>query len=109
MEITARSPRRFPSHQPCRSQAGNGPERTLQPEDYPLVEIVRDDLLNGHWLYLHPSKDGAIHPPRFHHHGPVEPVCAEMLSSFLIRSTPPVVTPPATTAAVYTAADHLER
>lgn len=110
MEITARSPRRFRSSQPCRSKAGTGPERILQPEDYPLVEIVRDDLLSGYWLYLHPTKHGALEPPRFHPEGvPVQHVCSEMLSSYFIRSTPPVTTPPATTAAVYTAADHLER
>lgn len=100
----------FPRHTRVRSMAGNGILRNLTTDDYPLVEIVKDDLLDGYWLYLHPTAHGAENPPRFHPRGvPVHKACESMLSSFHARTTPPVPHPPAGVAFVYTAKDHISR
>lgn len=111
LDTTAGAERRcFPRSTRIRSMAGNGVLRNLSTDDYPLVEVVRDDMLGGFWLYLHPSPDGAEPSPRFHPHGtPLQRACETLLNSFHARTTPPVTQPPSTVAHVYTAGDHLRR
>lgn len=77
--------------------------RSLDKDDYPLIEIVQDYTLNGSWLYLHPSPDDGAEQPRFVPEGESLPTtCAMMLRSYLARSTPPVGPEPAKRPRVFT-------
>lgn len=99
---TTKTARRFPA----RAQVSTNPfekHRPLTPEDYPLVEIVPDYTIDGHWLYLHPNPDGAETPPRFLPKGESIPqTCAMMIRSYLMRSTPPTGPEPAKQPRVFT-------
>lgn len=105
------SARRFASLTRVRCNAGDAaPLRKLRPEDYPLVEIVTDDLLDGWWLYLHPDQHGTREVPKFvprSHSSVLKRECSMLLNSYHARTTPPVTQPPAAVAYVYTATDHL--
>lgn len=111
MAAETRQFRRLHRDLPARPDAGRAPEtRRLDRDDYPLVEIVHDPILDGYWLYLHETADGAENPPRFVPTGNViEHVCITMLASHYARCTPPTAQPPTRTAHVFTAKDYINR
>lgn len=103
-------PRIMPHPARVRTNAGEAPRlRPLTRDDYPLVEIVTDVLLDGLWLYLHPTPEGAERPRFLPRTSPqvLKKTCADMLTSYYTRTTPPITPPPASVAHVYTATDHL--
>lgn len=112
MTATEKTRRFFPRGQQIHSicQPDFEPATAIGPEHYPLVEIVRDHLCYGSWLYLHPSPAGSEGTPTFVPDGESLTLKASMiLTSYYMRHTPITGPAPAKTATVYTAADHLNR
>lgn len=100
----------FPRGQRIRSICQPAQEQHVAPEHFPLVEIVRDRLLPGQWLYLHTSAAGTEEPPIFVADGENVNLKASMLlGSWYARRTPISGPEPEKVATVYTAADHLNR
>lgn len=107
------SNRVLPRHTMIRPNAGTEAPRTVTSDDYPLVEIIPEPALGGHWLVLHTAPDVPAEGAsmRFIVEGEaLVLIASRMLESYYIRTTLP-----ATSAAnrhpvtVYTATDHLAR
>lgn len=103
----------LPRHTPIHPNVGTDPVRTLTGDDFPLVEIIHEPALGGHWLLLHPAPDTPVEKGscRFVVEGEaLALIASRMLESFYIRSQIPANTErsrrPVT---VYTAIDHLAR
>lgn len=110
---SAHENRVLPSHTRIHPNAGAGPARKIDKDYFPLVEIIPEPALGGHWLYLHTDhENGATdYGAKFVPYGEsIELACSRILSSHYCRSTPPpILGDPRRTISVYTAADHLAR